>query len=169
MTDRIFYHGAKRPFNRFSYSHVDTGSKAAQEGVGFYLTSSKQDAAAYGNFVLTVSLPQKLNLVPLTGKPNITVMTKIIKKAPDVKNELLNWGDTPQQGLAVFLKGIAHETPHEAYQSVWYAFYHYSPAQYVKNMAEAGFDGILINRREGVKHFIGFNPFKLKVINIEKK
>ena len=169
MIDKLFYHGAKRPFNRFSYSHVNSGAGHAQEGAGFYLTTSKQDAAAYGNFILTVKLPANPHLLKQTGKPSRAELLKMIQKAPDVKNELANWGETPRQGIEVFLKGIAHENPHEAYQSVWYSFYRYSSAEFVKNMAEAGYDGVMIKKRDGVYHFMGFNPFKLKIVDVQRK
>lgn len=169
MNQMLFYHGAKRPFNRFSFAHVDTGSGAAQEGVGFYLTSSIKDAAAYGDHILTVAVPRRLKLVPLTGKPNRDVIITMVSKAPDVKEELLSWGDTPQQGLMKFVNDVMKETPHGAYQSVWYAFYRYNSGEFVKNMAKMGFDGVLIKKRDGVTHLIGFNPFKLKIVGIRRK
>ena len=93
-----FYHGKKKPLKEFSYEFI-TAEGNNQEGAGFYLTSDKNDAKKYGNYIYIVDAAYR-KLVPQHGIKNTDEAKRLILLAPDVKEELLSWGDTPQRGLA---------------------------------------------------------------------
>ena len=167
------FHGKPRPISQFSYQFI-TKEGNNQEGPGFYLTSDIADAKKYGNNIYIVNASYR-KLVPVQGTKNLKEALAMVKMAPDVSEELLNWGDNATQGLANYLKGLASYTkpnnPQDMFLQIWTDFYRDSRlTAYLKNMVKIGYDGMLIKTPYGHKnpfyHFIAFDPDKLKIVGM---
>ena len=164
------YHGKSKPLKGFSYDFI-TAEGNNQEGAGFYLTSDKNDAKKYGNYIYIVDAAYR-KLVPQRGIKNTDEAKRLILLAPDVKEELLSWGDTSQKGLWAYMMGLDGFTkpnnPLDMFTQIWIDFYRYSPAEWMKAMVKLGYDGTLIKQPYGKKnnfmHFIAYDPKKLKIV-----
>lgn len=156
------YHGSNNEIKKFDYKYVGKGND--QEGVGFYLTNSKDDAKRYGKYVYEVEVYYR-KLVPTSGRKNLSDLRYLIVNAPESEETVLNWDENPKVGYQKATQAIAQFTknPHDMFMQVWYDFYRYSPKEYLKNMVKLGYDGVLINKGMGLKHFIAFDPDKLKL------
>lgn len=171
MKSMRFYHGKSKPLVKFDYNII-THEGNQQEGAGFYLTSDPLDAKKYGNYVYLVEAAYR-KLVPIQGYKNMGEAKALVLAAPDVKEELLSWGDTPQDGLNKYLKNISEYTkpnnPLDMFTQVGADFYRYNPVEWMKGMVNLGYDGTLIKNPYGKKnnfiHFIAYDPAKVKIIS----
>lgn len=158
------YHGCKKPFEKFSYSFVGQGND--EEGVGFYLTNNETDARRYGDTILVVEAAIRKLVPTVTGSPPRKEILSLMKKSPDIKTALMDWDENPHKALAMASSSIFKhdDTPHKAFLSVWWDFYRNHPIVYLQNMVKMGYDGVLIQKKEGVSHLVAFDPDKLKII-----
>lgn len=168
-----FYHGAKNKIDQFVIGNeFMTDDTIMQEGPGIYLTSSINDAMRYGQFIHEVQwspkkrLPIKKTSYPMPHYYNF--VAHFIKKSPDWKESAMNWDEDPQRGLHLAIDNIfeSYETPKERFEQIWYDFYRNDPALYCKNMVRVGYDGFIIEKNNGVKHGIVFNPNTIKIIRV---
>jgi len=165
------YHGKPKPITGFSYDFI-TADGNNQEGAGFYLTTDPKDAKKYGNYIYIVEAAYR-KLVPQHGEKNMDEAKRLIMLAPNVKEELLSWGDTPQKGLWAYMMGLDGYTkpnnPLDMFTQIWIDFYRYAPAEWMKAMVKLGYDGTLIKQPYGKKndfvHFVAYDPRKLKIIS----
>ena len=157
------YHGSNHDFTKFNYTFLGAGTE--QEGTGFYLTSSKEDAHRYGKFIHTVEVNYR-KVVPMKGKKNVDDVRFLIQKAPDLKMTLTNFDENPKVALEKAVKAMVEysKNPHDMYLSVWSDFYKDNPKDYLKNMVRLGYDGVIIKKQYGVTHFIAFDPDKLRIV-----
>ena len=61
-----------------------------------------------------------------------------------------------------------NETEKDVFQQVWIDFFRYNPLLFVRGMVTLGYDGQLIEKENGRKHIIVYNPNIIEVTNIEK-
>lgn len=164
------YHGSPNKFLHFSYDYIGGDKSVDQEGPGFYLTTSYEDAKRYSSpdgGIARVSAKLR-RTVPLKGRPKLELIQDLILAAPNLDDTLTNWGETRSEALRAAWTSIVeyNNGPHDAYQIVWVDFYHkhkYGDIQYLKNMIAGGYDGVIIPRSECV-HLVAFDPKKLHII-----
>lgn len=164
MTIYTIYHGTPHTFPAFEYQYIGNGTD--QEGPGIYLTSDIRDAARYGQHIMIVEAEFN-HFVPLTGKTSPREIKYMIEHAPDAAYVLENYDENPTIALreAIHDTIAFNETPHDAFQSVCADFYRYDPVDFVKNMVSLGYDGVKIERRDNVTHFIAYNLDNLRIID----
>ena len=74
--------------------------------------------------------------------------------APDLADTLTNWDERPDRALRMSLDAIcSQENAKEAFESVWFDFYHDHADQYLTNMVKLGYTGVRVG-----KHLIVFDP-----------
>lgn len=170
MVKKVLYHGSYVDFNSFTLDFIGSENATDQEGVGIYLTNTKDDATHYGNMIYTVELDSS-KIIPLSGKIDISKMTKLIKKAPDSETGLSNYAENKTEALNMFFKlnlEKHNNKPFELIKDIWYDFYRYHPKEFAKNVVDVlGYDYVRIPK-DGVEHFIVYNPSILKILNKKK-
>ena len=165
LYSELFYHGSNVPFREFEYKYLGKGTE--QEGYGFYLTNTIDDARMYGKYIMVVRATVR-KFVSTTRPPNHGDIRKMLIRAPNLEDTLTNF-DTdrhvPAFENAYRLILTYNQTAHDAFQTVSYDFYRDEPEVYLKNMVSLGYDGVLIQKHGGVKHLIAFDPKKLKILD----
>lgn len=164
----MFYHGTNQKIKSFVDNFVGQGID--KEGPGIYFTSSFDDAARYGDYIYVVKLHLDQAVSTEEGAVDRNELETLIRKSPDLKSHLMDWDENPEIALKMAIDNFLdyNETPHEIFQSVWYDFFRYNPVEYVRGMVELGYDGVFVNKREGVVHAIVFNPKKIEFVELEK-
>ena len=61
-----------------------------------------------------------------------------------------------------------NETPNDAFQGVCADFYRYNPVEFVKTMTALGYDGVQIERCDGVIHYVAYNLENLRIVDAFK-
>lgn len=173
----MFYHGSDHKIDKFVDEFVGAQEATDQEGPGIYFTSSKANAAGYGRYVYTVELkPKKLLSVKEGQNAPVAELEWLIKQAPDWEMTVQNWHENPNVGLKKAVRDIidANESPKEQFSEVWYDFFRYTPALYVRNMVKLGYDGFaieglnsLLAGEDNITHMIVFNPQIIKILGME--
>ncbi len=159
----IWWHGSPKRFERFVYEFLGTGRGYDQEGPGFYLTSERSDAANYGGHLYQVRASAG-HLLPLQGEVGARWVRWMLQQAPNLRDTLSNWHENRSMALHNALHAMLnHDSPHEVFQSVWYDFYRGNEAQYLKNMVLIGYDGVLLERKDGIRHPVVFSPDALTI------
>ena len=164
------YHGSKTKIDKFSDEFVGKEEATDQEGPGIYFTTSLDDASRYGNYLYSVILrPRKLVDESSHRRVNTNEIIQLIRSAPDWEDTAQNWAENPKTGLYTavdsFMKYAENEK--DLFQQVWYDFFRHNPIEYVRGMVKLGYDGQIINKAEGNKHFIIYNPDIIEVTNVE--
>lgn len=165
---RVWYHGSPINLtgtNRPSYDFLGSGRGYDQEGPGFYFTSDESDARNYGKHILRAHLTLN-RLVRLKGRILDGQIRKMLDNAPDLADTLTNWDENPRVAYRNAMEAIKrYDSPHQAFQTIWYDFYRGHEAQYLTNMVKLlGFDGVVIPRGEGIEHAVVFDPSKIQII-----
>ncbi len=165
--EMTWYHGSPKKFNGFEYSQVGSNNAYYQEGVGFYLTSSKEDAARYtgGNNSLSghiyeIRLKKSSKKIIRTGmRVNKEVISKLMKKSPNLEDTLENWGENKSQAFQEALKTFMNSKDlKDAIDFVSNDFYRNANTEYLETISDFGYYGYLVDRKGGVYHLILFNP-----------
>jgi len=164
------YHGSETKIDKFVDDFVGKEEATDQEGPGIYFSTNIEDARAYGKYVHSVILrPRKF--VDESSHKNVSrnEITAFIKTAPDWEDTAQNWAENPQNGLRVAVNSFMEYAKNEKdlYQQVWYDFFRYHSLEYVRGMVKLGYDGQIINKAEGNKHFIVYNPDIIEVTGVE--
>lgn len=163
------FHGSPTQINSFSDDFVGGKEAVDQEGPGIYFTTSKEDVMMYGGNLYTVNVnPNTLyDEVPINANKLRPVLAKLTKMAPDWKDNAQNFDENPARGLQVFVDSSLKYNSNEkdALLQVWYDFYRYNPIDFVRNCVKMGIDGIIVNRNDGIKHVIIYNPSIIKIAN----
>ena len=176
LTEAIetFYHGSKTPIQQFDLDHLGSGENIDQEGPGIYLTSSFEDACHYGPYVYTVRVKlSKTKLMPEKRRLDPSLIRFLIVKSPDRDDALTNWAENPAIALNMAVNQIMDSYGpneyREAMEQIWGDFYMHHPKEYLSKMRVKGWDGILLDRSNGIKHFIVFDPGILKITGMVKR
>ena len=155
------YHGSDKQIDKFVDDFVGTDEATDQEGPGIYFSTSLDDVKMYGNFIHTVILrPRKL--VDETSFENINKneILNLLKTAPDWEDTAQNWAEDPNEGVMNAVDAMMQysENEKDLFQQVWFDFYRHNPVEYVRAMVNLGYDGQIIEKSDGVKHIIVYNP-----------
>jgi len=164
------YHGSKTKIDKFSDEFVGAEEATDQEGPGIYFSTNIEDARAYGKYIHSVILrPRKFVDESSHKNVNRNEIIAFIKTAPDWEDTAQNWAENPKTGLYTAVNSFMEyaENEKDLYQQVWYDFFRYHPLEYVRGMVKLGYDGQIINKAEGNKHFIVYNPDIIEVTGVE--
>lgn len=168
----IWYHGSNTVIETFDYTAREDATN--QEGPGIYLTSSPNDAKMYGKHIHVVQAKIfKSRMMPEKRTLQRHFVQFLISKSPDADDVLTNWGSDRQSALRAAVDAIMdRHGPNEyreAMESIWYDYYRGYEREWLQRMCGAGvgWDGFIVDRSEGLKHFICFNPKILKVLEVK--
>lgn len=155
-----WYHGSGQEFSAFDASRAGRG--VDQEGPGFYLTSDKNDALVYGAKIMQFKISVK-KLVPLSGAIPVREVTALIKAAPDLEDTLSDWGEEFNKALRSAINSVVQYSkgPKDAFEQIWYDFYRDNPDVWLQNMVKLGYTGFVLDRANGINHFICFDKSAL--------
>ena len=173
----IAYHGTPNQFDQFDLNLTGKGND--QEGPGIYFTSNKEQALGYGDRVIEAKLHLN-NVVSMSGKINEDHIRKLVLQSLGLSDEseldemedddfwesnLTNWGGSPYSAYENVVDSTLryNHTPHEAFQAVWYECYRHNAGDYLRNMIELGYDGVVIPTAEAT-HYVVFSPNAIEVI-----
>jgi len=172
MKTGLVYHGRTTKSSEFSFDYVGGGND--NEGPGFYFTSDPTDAwynYAKNNGILISAYLTLDKVVSTTKKPSEKVVRYLITHAPNLEDTLINWDENRRVAIENAVGSMmSYDTEHTAYQSVWYDFYYMgenNSKSYLLNMIKLGFDGIIIQKSQGVAHYIMFNPSSIDIVKAE--
>jgi len=166
------YHGTDVEVETFTDEFVGAEEATDQEGPGIYFTTDRDDAWGYGKILYTVILnPNKL--VDESSSDNIDPeeLGEIIKTLPEWEMQAQNWDEDPKIGLRMATADFIdyNETEKDVFQQVWIDFFRYNPLLFVRGMVRLGYDGQLIEKENGRRHIIVYNPDIIEVTNIESR
>ena len=169
LENDIYYHGSPKRFDQFDYTYIGDGHD--QEGPGFYFTNSESDGLSYaGKAGHLYKANLKLDrLVPTQGPVNVKEIEWLMRKAPDLEESLTDWGEYPESAFQEALSAMAGnaDNHYAACLNVWADFYmrQGADAEYLKNMTELGYDGVVIQKKGDLVHTIVFSPENIELTN----
>lgn len=163
------YHGTKTKFTAFDPNRAADGH--AQEGCGFYFTTSERDARRYvgaDGHVLVCDLDVHKVLPPQRWFPSDELRI-LMRGAPDLDETLLNWDEDPVRAFTMAMRSMAQgEGAMACLQNVWYDFYRDHPAAFLTNVAKLGYGGSLIPREdengESIVHIVMYDVNKIRIV-----
>lgn len=164
------YHGTNNHIENFTDEFVGAEEATDQEGPGIYFTSDRDDASGYGKFLYSVILrPNKLVNEISSDNVNPEELGELIKTLPEWEMQAQNWDENPESGLLMAIDDFIeyNETEKDVFQQVWIDFFRYNPALFVKGMVKLGYDGQIIEKENGRRHVIVYNPDIIEITNIE--
>ena len=169
-----WYHGSAAKIDKLTLDHLGSGAGHDQEGPGIYLTNNHEDACRYGRYVYTVQAKMvKSRMMPDKRKIDLQRIRTLIWKSPDRDDNLSNWDENPQRALSLaadqIMSSYGPDEYREAMEQVWYDFYKDHQAVFLSKMRVLGWDGFILDRNGGVKHFVCFNPEILKITDVEDR
>lgn len=166
----ISYHGTNTKIDTFTDEFVGAEESTDQEGPGIYFTTDRDDASGYGNIIYIVILrPNKLVDESSSDNINPEDLIKMIKTLPEWELNTQNWDEDPETGLNMAIDDFFkyNDTEKDVFQQMWYDFFRYRPVEFVRGMVKLGYDGQIIEKENGRRHIIVYNPNIIEVINIE--
>lgn len=166
-----FFHGSRSEISKFSFDFISNDGGRKLEGPGIYFTSDKTDANVYGSFVHEVVLDlRKTKLLPVKKTFSIQDVKNLIMKSPNADDYLTDWAENPQKALQVAAKSIYDSYGPNQYKEmvtqVWADFYKYEDKDWLKEMVALGYDGLMVERAGGIRHFICYNPDIIKGVSL---
>ncbi len=171
-SNETWYHGSSQEIKQFNLDNVGKPGAVDQEGPGIYLTSSIEDALHYGNIVHTVKTVRAPRLVPDKKTFTVATIKKLIDLSPNKEDVLRDyWDGNPviaasKASNAIYQSWGPNEF-REMLEQVWYDFYRETPKAWLNILTEKlNYDGFILQRSGGVKHFICFNPEILKITEV---
>lgn len=166
---QLFYHASDHVIKTFDLDHLGTGTNIDQEGPGIYLTSSREDALKYGKYVYDVHATiNSKRLLPEKYPVTANFIKTQIKSSPDWDDDLYtNWDEFPERALNKATQAmISRYGPNKfrkAIEQLWYDYYRDVPKLFLQQLIDLGYDGFILDRPNGVKHLIAFNPNILSI------
>lgn len=170
-SSETWYHGSSKEIKQFNLDQVGRAAAVDLEGPGIYLTSSIEDALHYGNIVHTVKTVRAPRLVPDKKSFTVATIKNLIDLSPNKEEALEDW-DQNQAIAASKASSAIYDRwgPNqfrEMLEQVWYDFYRETPKAWLNILTEKlNYDGFILQRSGGVKHFICFNPEILKITEV---
>lgn len=159
------YHGSDHKIEKFNLDWLADGNH--QHGIGIYFTTRPETTKFYGKYTYKVLLDREFKLVP-KRKPNKTLATKLIKKAPELDDVIENWDENKSVALRKAVDSMVEFTDslEDMIDQIWYDFYRDYPKEYLHNLVSiTGFDGKVIDY-EDQKFLVLYNPEKIEKISI---
>jgi len=167
------YHGSPTEIKNFTDEFVGSDEATDQEGPGIYFTTSLDDATGYsdGGFIYSVKLSPRLLYDESVDKavPE-KLLLKLAMMAPDWKSKAQNFAENPIDGVKQMVSGAYdyNDNEKDVLLQIWIEFYRYDGVEFIRNCVKLGIDGIIVNRHDGVKHVIIYNPTIIDVLDIKK-
>lgn len=182
-TSEVWYHGTKHDIQSIDSKHFGTGHD--ENGPGFYMTSSANDASSYahsgrgyyeGANVMPVHHAIK-NPMPLGHVFQRKHIDHMIRNAPNLDDKLSDWAEVTPKNRESVIKRVVDS--YHNYQdadsgrngvnvinSIDKDFYSGGHSgELLKRVNEAtGHDGIIIQRTPTVKHAVAWFPHQVKGI-----
>jgi hypothetical protein len=160
---------------RFDKSRLGVGKD--QEGVGFYFTTNKREARGYAfpnGIIITAKFSG--NLIDKDTQVDVEKAEQLIEMSSSLDDILPDWGYDPpyvsrEQALSELKSSVINEDDaKDTFLQIWYDLYYRrgSNEEFVDNMVKLGYDGLLIERAEGVKHIVVYDPDALNILDVEK-
>jgi hypothetical protein len=168
----VWYHGSDRPRSEWVLDNVGLKGANDNQGPGLYFTSDLRNARSYGENIAFVKLNLR-KLVPRVGSVwrYRDRIEWLIKRAPDYKETLENWGEDYYKALRDAVNGMItySDGPFDAFTQVWADFYPGDAKSYLERMSQ-WWDGTVVTMESAyygqVRHAIVFNPLKIKTIRL---
>lgn len=169
----IWYHGTKVDFDKFDLKYAITDESIAQEGPGFYLTTDKEDAERYGiidkeksGYLKEVSLLRKSGIRKETTNFRDEFATSLMRRMPDKEDKLTNWDENSTRAFNMLRQTILDSSSNlkEMILNVWADCYMGDEQILMKYLVSGGVDGLLIEKNNGVKWLVVYNPDILKIV-----
>lgn len=173
QSGETWYHGSPKEISSFNLENVGRATAVDQEGPGIYLTSSDDDAQKYGNMVHTVKTRRAPRLVPETKVFTLTTIKQLIDLSPNKEDVLSDWDQKPDVAASKAARAIfdrwGPDQFREMLEQVWYDFYRDAPKAWLETVVtRLKYDGFILPRSGGIRHFICFNPEILEIASVEK-
>lgn len=168
-----WYHGSPSPISKFSLDKIGQAS-FLEFGPGVYLTSDKEDAKRYGNFIHTckIKLPKSKALPDKKRFGYSDVYSLISHPTSEIHDENVwsDWGETKQKAITTATKNIFQSYKPNNYKemlwSVWGDFYKNNSNQFLEQINQK-YHGFILDKSV-CHHFICFAPEKIKIISVEQ-
>ena len=162
----MYYHASDVEFQKFDTDHVGTGTGYDEEGPGIYLTNSIDDVRRYGKY-------NKSHMMPDKKRFGYDTVERLIRISPERDDALTNWDENPARAMNAAVNSILDSYGpneyREAMEAIWADFYRNSSKAFLSKMRVMGWDGFILPKSGGVKHFVCFNPDILQIIKMEKR
>lgn len=159
------YHGTNHKIDKFNLDWLADGNH--QHGIGLYFTTRPETTKFYGEYTYEVLLDKNFKLVP-KKKPNKTLATKLIKKAPNLEDVLSDWDENVNVALRKAIESVVEytESLEDMIDQIWYDFYRDYPKEFLQTLvAITGFDGKLIDY-EDQKFLVLYNVDKIEKVSL---
>ena len=135
-----------------------------------------EEAGKQGNFPIGGALAINGNLIDENTKTDIRKAKRLIKMSPALDRILPDWGYDPpymskQEALNQLEDSVINEEDaKDTFLQILYDVYYRGGhnMEFVDNMVKLGYDGLLVDRADGVKHVIVYDPSALNILNVEK-
>lgn len=182
------YHGRTVADPKFDYKYVGMVNEPTsdQYGPGFYFTDSKTEAtrySAHGGILINAII--EINN-PISNKKKLTKkeVEFMIRNAPEVARVFHNRKDKSAMEEAfydtvtlsnidpdfhtAFNTAVSYHVGKPALENmmlIWREHYRYNPADYLKNLLELGYDGVIVPSEANL--FVVFSPEQIEIIDVE--
>lgn len=88
--------------------------------------------------------------------------------APDWETKAQDFAENPIDVVNQMVSGAYDYNEKDVLLQVCIDFYRNNAVEFVRNCVELGIDGVIVNRVDGVKHVIVYNPTIIKVTDMKK-
>lgn len=170
----LIYSGQRQVKPTFNKKELGKGND--QEGVGFYFTTDKDEAWGYTESKgIIIEAKFNGNLIDKNTVLDYDKAVRLIEMSPVLEDVLQDFGmDPPYVSRAQAMKDlkfsmINKNDTKDTFLQIWYDFYRRgnNDWMFVENMVKLGYDGLLVDKANGVKHIIVYDPDALDIINVE--
>lgn len=165
--DTTAFHGSREEIREFTEKQIQMNK--GQELPGMFFTSNDNDARLIGGPFVTEVRLKLVNVLATSGnsrikRPDVLYM---INKSPDIDEALARFHENPREAqfkaIDFVMKAMSVS---DGFARIYEEFYKGHNKEFVKNMSNLGYDGMVIKKKDDVKHYIVFNS---KAIKIKKK
>lgn len=163
------YHGSDHKIEKFSDEFVGNGID--RDGPGIYVTSKKEYAQYFGEYVYEMDFDvDNAHMISRDKKPLRKHVYDLILMAEEWQDKAMNWDINPKRGVNLFVEQMEaiDNSEAESFEQIWYDFYRYQPIQYLRNMVKLGYDYVPA-KDQGDHIFIILNPALLNITNVLKE
>lgn len=189
MTSKKFYHGSPYRIEKFEAEFMEIGTQ--QFGSGFYFTDRKHSAQGYCESLAYKTDQLKIDLNPTThtcvisdmenpldssmkGALSLSEVICLIKRAPELDDVLWNFGDYPNEGKnKVIIKAAdlytnLHDEILKTLNTLSNDFFKGHALAFNHAVKEIlGYDGVIVNHKNGEQFVIAFFPEQVEIIKRE--
>jgi hypothetical protein len=165
----IWYHGDSSNRVDFSTQQWDRArftSSLNEAGPGIYFTSSCEEAETYGRYIYAAKTMRGFRFCPTVKAPTSTLLLSFAMQTTVANREIFidTWGEEySQAGLKRSLSSYLDQSTFTALQSLYGDLFRFDAQSWVLATRKIGFDGVVVDRANGVQHLVVWDPTKLKI------